>query len=82
VLLLFTVCYVGWRSGKPEGPGGAVAPAPPADVAVSAITSLTFEQASPARLAGVIRGTGAIENGVRHIRDPTWPLITLEIIPG
>ena len=30
MLLLFTVCYVGWRSGKPEGPGGAVAPAPPA----------------------------------------------------
>jgi hypothetical protein len=33
-------------------------------VVVYAITSLTFAQASPARLGDLIRGQGAIENGL------------------
>jgi hypothetical protein len=33
-------------------------------VVVYAITSLTFAQASPARLADLLRGQGAIENGL------------------
>jgi hypothetical protein len=39
---------------------------------VSAITSLTFAQASSARLADYIRGHWAIENGLHHVRDVTF----------
>ena len=39
---------------------------------VYAITSLTFAQASPARLADYIRGHWAIENGLHHVRDVTF----------
>jgi hypothetical protein len=38
-------------------------------VVVYAITSLPFEQASPARLADLIRGHWAIENGLHWVRD-------------
>jgi predicted transposase YbfD/YdcC len=38
-------------------------------VTVYAITSLTFEHASPARLADLIRGHWAIENGLHWVRD-------------
>jgi hypothetical protein len=41
-------------------------------VTVYAITSLTFAQASPARLADYLRGHGAIENGLHHVRDVTF----------
>jgi predicted transposase YbfD/YdcC len=41
-------------------------------VTVYAITSLTFEQASPARLADLIRGHWAIENGLHWVRDVTF----------
>jgi predicted transposase YbfD/YdcC len=43
-----------------------------ADVTVYAITSLTFAQASPARLADYIRGHWVIENGLHHSRDVTF----------
>ena len=39
---------------------------------VYAITSLTFAQASPARLADYLRGHWAIENGLHHVRDTTY----------
>jgi predicted transposase YbfD/YdcC len=41
-------------------------------VTVYAITSLTFAQASPARLADLLRGHWAIENGLHHVRDVTF----------
>jgi predicted transposase YbfD/YdcC len=41
-------------------------------VTVYAITSLTFAQASPARLADLIRGHWAIENSLHHVRDTTF----------
>jgi len=41
-------------------------------VTVYAITSLTFAQASPARLADLIRGHWAIENGLHYVRDTTF----------
>ena len=41
-------------------------------VTIYAITSLTFAQASPARLADLLRGHWAIENGVHHVRDTTF----------
>jgi predicted transposase YbfD/YdcC len=41
-------------------------------VTVYAITSLTFAQASPARLADYLRGHWAIENGRHHVRDTTY----------
>jgi predicted transposase YbfD/YdcC len=41
-------------------------------VTVYAITSLTFAQASPARLADYLRGHWAIENGLHHVRDTTY----------
>jgi predicted transposase YbfD/YdcC len=41
-------------------------------VTVYAITSLTFEQASPARLADYLRGHWAIENGLHYLRDTTF----------
>jgi predicted transposase YbfD/YdcC len=41
-------------------------------VTVSAITSLTFAQASPARLADLLRGHWAIENGLHYVRDVTF----------
>ena len=39
---------------------------------VSAITSLGFAQASPARLADLLRGHWAIENGLHYVRDVTF----------
>ena len=41
-------------------------------VTVYAITSLTHAQASPARLADLIRGHWAIENGLHYVRDVTF----------
>ena len=41
-------------------------------VTVYALTSLTFAQASPARLADLIRGHWAIENGLHYVRDVTF----------
>jgi predicted transposase YbfD/YdcC len=41
-------------------------------VTVYAITSLGFAQASPARLADIIRGHWAIENGLHYVRDVTF----------
>jgi hypothetical protein len=41
-------------------------------VTASAITSLTFAQASPARLADYLRWHWAIENGLHHVRDTTF----------
>ena len=38
---------------------------------VYAITSLPFEQARPARLAGLLRGNWTIENGLHWVRDVT-----------
>jgi predicted transposase YbfD/YdcC len=37
-----------------------------------AVTSLAHAQASPARLADLIRGHWAIENGLHHVRDVTF----------
>ena len=39
---------------------------------IYAITSLTFEQASAARLADYLRGHWAIENGLHYLRDTTF----------
>jgi hypothetical protein len=39
---------------------------------VYAITSLTFAQASPARLADLLWGHWAIENGLHWVRDVTF----------
>ena len=41
-------------------------------VTAYAITSLTFAQASPARLADLLRGQWAIENGLHWVRDVTF----------
>jgi predicted transposase YbfD/YdcC len=41
-------------------------------VTIYAITSLTFEQASAARLADYLRGHWAIENGLHYVRDTTF----------
>jgi hypothetical protein len=41
-------------------------------VTVSAITSLTFAQASPARLADYLCWHWAIANGRDHVRDTTF----------
>ena len=41
-------------------------------VTIYAITSLTFDQARPARLADDLRGHWAIENGLHHVRDTTF----------
>jgi predicted transposase YbfD/YdcC len=41
-------------------------------VVVYAVTSLTHAQASPARLADLIRGHWAIENGLHYVRDVTF----------
>jgi hypothetical protein len=41
-------------------------------VTVYTVTSLGFAQASPARLADLIRGHWAIENGLHHVRDVTF----------
>jgi predicted transposase YbfD/YdcC len=41
-------------------------------VTIYAITSLTFAQASPARLADYLRGHWAIENGLHWVRDTTF----------
>ena len=39
---------------------------------VYAVTSLTFAQAGPARLADLIRGHWSIENGLHWVRDVTF----------
>jgi hypothetical protein len=39
---------------------------------VYAVTSLTSAQASPARLADLLRGHWGIENGLHHVRDVTF----------
>jgi Transposase DDE domain len=39
---------------------------------VYAVTSLTHAQANPARLADLIRGHWAIENGLHWVRDVTF----------
>jgi predicted transposase YbfD/YdcC len=41
-------------------------------VVVHAITSLMFSQASPARLADLLRGHWTIENGLHYVRDVTF----------
>ena len=41
-------------------------------VVVYAVTSRTFAQASPARLADLLRGHWTIENGLHHVRDVTF----------
>jgi hypothetical protein len=41
-------------------------------VVVYAVTSLTFAQASPTRLADLIRGHWGIENGLHYVRDVTF----------
>jgi predicted transposase YbfD/YdcC len=41
-------------------------------VVIYAVTSLTHAQASPARLADLIRGHWAIENGLHYVRDVTF----------
>jgi predicted transposase YbfD/YdcC len=41
-------------------------------VVVYAITSLSFQQARPARLADLIRGHWSIENGLHWVRDVTF----------
>ena len=41
-------------------------------VVVYAVTSLSFAQAGPARLADLIRGHWAIENGLHYVRDVTF----------
>jgi predicted transposase YbfD/YdcC len=41
-------------------------------VTIYAVTSLTFEQASAARLADYIRGHWAIENGLHSLRDTAF----------
>ncbi len=41
-------------------------------VTIYAITSLTHAQASPARLADLLRGHWSIENGLHYIRDVTF----------
>jgi hypothetical protein len=41
-------------------------------VVVYAITSLSFAQARPARLADLLRGHWAIENGLHWVRDVTF----------
>jgi predicted transposase YbfD/YdcC len=41
-------------------------------VTIYAITSLTFTQARPARLADYLRGHWAIENGLHYLRDTTF----------
>jgi predicted transposase YbfD/YdcC len=41
-------------------------------VVVYAVTSLTFAQANPARLADLIRGHWTIENGLHQVRDVTF----------
>ena len=50
-------------------------------VVVYAITSLSFQQARPARLADLLRGHWSIENGLHWVRDVTlgedaWKLRT------
>jgi hypothetical protein len=41
-------------------------------VTVYAITSLGFELARPARLADLLRGHWAIENGLHYVRDTAF----------
>jgi predicted transposase YbfD/YdcC len=41
-------------------------------VVVYAVTSLAHAQASPARLADLLRGHWSIENGLHWVRDVTF----------
>jgi predicted transposase YbfD/YdcC len=49
---------------------------------VYAITSLSARQASPARLADLIRGHWAIENGLHYVRDVTFGEDTSQLCTG
>jgi hypothetical protein len=51
-------------------------------VVVYAITSLPFAQASPARLADLLRGHWAIENGLHHVRDTTYAEAACQLRTG
>jgi predicted transposase YbfD/YdcC len=51
-------------------------------VTIYAITSLTFEQARPARLADYIRGHWAIENGLHYLRDTAFAEDTSRVRTG
>ena len=51
-------------------------------VTVYAITSLTFAQASPARLADYLRGHWTIENGLHWVRDVTFAEDSSQIRTG
>jgi predicted transposase YbfD/YdcC len=51
-------------------------------VTIYAITSLTFEQASPARLADYLRGHWAIENGLHYLRDTAFAEDTSRVRTG
>jgi len=51
-------------------------------VVVYAVTSLAFAQASPARLADLLRGHWAIENGLHYVRDVTFAEDTSQVRTG
>ena len=51
-------------------------------VVVYAVTSLTFAQASPARLTDLIRGHWAIENGLHYLRDTAFAEDTSRVRTG
>jgi predicted transposase YbfD/YdcC len=51
-------------------------------VTIYAITSLTFAQARPARLADYIRGHWAIENGLHYLRDTAFAEDTSRVRTG
>ena len=59
------------RSSRSPARPATLAPAL-ANRDVYALTSLTFAQASPARLADLIRGHWSIENGLHYVRDVTF----------
>lgn len=45
---------------------------PPSSETVYAVTNLTWESATPAELADLIRGHWAIENKIHYVRDTTF----------
>jgi DDE family transposase len=51
-------------------------------VVVHAITSLAHAQASPARLADLIRGHWSIENSLHYVRDVTFGEDTSQVRTG
>jgi hypothetical protein len=70
-----------WSAGRCPGHEGRSGPFPPTrdlgirrwrTVVVYAVTSLAHAQASPARLADLLRGHWAIENGLHWVRDVTF----------